>query len=100
MSATQQSQDPSRPRRLLVLDDEPSICEFVRRVAETTGFEVKTTVTELVKDIAFLRVQLEPLAERRAESPIVAPRKIFLNMNRGSRRIVIEMTFVDFRKWT
>ncbi|MCG3194123.1 MAG: hypothetical protein DIJKHBIC_03380 [Thermoanaerobaculia bacterium] len=67
---------------------------------QAVEIEVKTTVTELVKDIAFLRVQLEPLAERRAESPIVAPRKIFLNMNRGTRRIVIEMTFVDFRKWT
>jgi DNA-binding response OmpR family regulator len=29
-------------RRLLVLDDELSICDFVRRVAETAGFEVAT----------------------------------------------------------
>jgi DNA-binding response OmpR family regulator len=28
----------------LVLDDEPSICEFVRRVAETAGYDVKTAL--------------------------------------------------------
>jgi DNA-binding response OmpR family regulator len=32
-------------KRLLVIDDEPSICEFVRRVAEAEGFEVVTAVT-------------------------------------------------------
>ena len=32
-------------KRLLVIDDEESICEFVRRVAETEGFEVVTAVT-------------------------------------------------------
>jgi CheY-like chemotaxis protein len=26
--------------RLLVVDDEPEICEFIRNVAETTGYEV------------------------------------------------------------
>lgn len=31
-------------KRLLVLDDEPSICELVRRVAETAGFQVRTAV--------------------------------------------------------
>jgi DNA-binding response OmpR family regulator len=32
-------------KRLLVIDDEQSICEFVRRVAEAEGFEVVTAVT-------------------------------------------------------
>lgn len=32
-------------KRLLVVDDEQSICEFVRRVAETEGFEVATAST-------------------------------------------------------
>jgi DNA-binding response OmpR family regulator len=32
-------------KRLLVIDDERSICEFVRRVAEAEGFEVVTAVT-------------------------------------------------------
>jgi DNA-binding response OmpR family regulator len=31
--------------RLLVVDDEPSVCEFVRRVAERAGFKVETATT-------------------------------------------------------
>ena len=33
-------QSLSRHRRLLVIDDEPVFCEFVRRIAETEGFDV------------------------------------------------------------
>jgi DNA-binding response OmpR family regulator len=33
------------PRRLLVIDDEQSICDFVRRVAESEGYEVATAST-------------------------------------------------------
>ncbi len=32
-------------RRLLVIDDEPSICAFVRRVAEGEGYDVATALT-------------------------------------------------------
>jgi DNA-binding response OmpR family regulator len=32
-------------KRLLVIDDEQSICEFIRRVAEPQGFEVVTAIT-------------------------------------------------------
>jgi DNA-binding response OmpR family regulator len=32
-------------KRLLVIDDEQSICDFVKRVAEVEGFEVTTVVT-------------------------------------------------------
>jgi len=31
---------PVRDQRLLVIDDEPVFCEFVRRVAESEGFDV------------------------------------------------------------
>lgn len=31
--------------RLLVIDDEPGICEFIKEVAEGVGFEAKTTTT-------------------------------------------------------
>jgi len=44
MSLIDAATESERPKRLLVLDDEPSICEFVRRVAEGAGFEVKTAV--------------------------------------------------------
>ena len=33
------------PRRLLVIDDEQSICDFVRRVAESEGYDVATAST-------------------------------------------------------
>ena len=32
-------------KRLLVIDDEQSICDFVRRVAEGEGYEVATALT-------------------------------------------------------
>jgi DNA-binding response OmpR family regulator len=35
----------SAPKRLLVVDDEPGICDFVKQVAETAGFEVSAAVT-------------------------------------------------------
>ena len=44
MSPVDPTPDSERRKRLLVLDDEPSICEFVRRVAELEGFQVKTAV--------------------------------------------------------
>src|SRR5262245_12051298 len=33
-------------RRLLIVDDEPSICEFARRVAESAGYDVETATTQ------------------------------------------------------
>ncbi len=36
---------PAARRRLLVIDDEQSICDFIRRVAEAQDFEVVTVVT-------------------------------------------------------
>src|SRR5215470_6625018 len=43
--ATQSEMSEAPPRRLLVVDDEPSVCELVRRVAEDAGFAVQTAVT-------------------------------------------------------
>ena len=45
MSAGHSTRKDSDKRRLLVVDDEPSICELVRRVAEQQGFEVATALT-------------------------------------------------------
>jgi len=42
MSSAGEKNERQKARRLLVVDDEPSICDFVRRVAEKDGFEVKT----------------------------------------------------------
>ncbi len=67
-----------------------------------TEVEVKTTVSDKIREIAFIRLTLEPLPGRLAGDtalPVIAPKKVFLNMNRGKRQIVLEMTFSDFRKW-
>lgn len=62
--------------------------------------EVKTTATEQVKDIAFLRVTFQVLpSPRPGAAGAVAPEKGFLNMDRGRRRVVVEMETSDFRSW-
>ena len=43
--ATQPEMNEGQPQRLLVVDDEASICELVRRVAESVGLTVRTAVT-------------------------------------------------------
>ncbi len=45
MIATNAAARVNEKRRLLVIDDEQSICEFIRRVAENQGFEVVTVLT-------------------------------------------------------
>ena len=42
---TQSEMNEAPSQRLLVVDDEPSICELVKRVAEGAGFAVQTAVT-------------------------------------------------------
>ncbi|MDL1951031.1 hypothetical protein FBQ97_14625 [Acidobacteria bacterium ACD] len=62
--------------------------------------EVKTTATEQVKDIAFLRVTFQVLPPPRpGAGGAVAPKEGFLNMDRGRRRVVVEMETSDFRSW-
>lgn len=45
MTALTATQKGKERKRLLVIDDEPSICDFVRRVAEAEGYEVMTAVS-------------------------------------------------------
>jgi DNA-binding response OmpR family regulator len=33
-------------KRLLIVDDEPSICDFVKRVAESEGYDVEVALTD------------------------------------------------------
>ena len=62
--------------------------------------EVKTTVTERLKDIAFLRVTFQTLPALRAGGePTVAPKEAFLNMDRDRRRVVVDLVATDFRSW-
>ena len=45
MTAMPAAQKGREKKRLLVIDDEPAICDFVRRVAEAEGYEVMTAIT-------------------------------------------------------
>lgn len=63
--------------------------------------EVKTTVSSEVVDLAFLRVTFETLpVVRTGVAPPVVPRHIFLNMNRGRRRVRLDMETSDYRSWS
>ena len=46
-----------KERRLLVIDDEPDICESIRRIAESQDFEVVTTLKAAAFDSAYDRFQ-------------------------------------------
>jgi hypothetical protein len=62
--------------------------------------EVKTTVDPRIVDIAFLRATFEQLPQVRPDVPAVwVPKKIFLNMNRGRREVMLEMETSDWRAW-
>jgi len=62
--------------------------------------EVKTTVDEAIVDIAFLRATFEPLKlARPGLAPVVVPKRIFLNMSRGKRRVTLEMDATEYRAW-
>ena len=53
MTANSAAPRGKEKKRLLVIDDEQSICEFVRRVAESEGFEVVTAVTHEQFNVAY-----------------------------------------------
>jgi len=51
-------QDDAKPaRRLLVVDDEQSICDFVKRVAESEGYDVAVALTHEQFSEAYDRFQ-------------------------------------------
>jgi hypothetical protein len=61
--------------------------------------EIKTTVDPRIVDIAFIRVAFEPVTPRPGIVPLVVPKKIFLNMDRGKRHVTLEMETSDYRSW-
>ncbi|GEM_PF-1000396 len=65
-----------------------------------TEIEVKTTVDPTITDIAFIRATFDTLpAARPGLEPLVVPKKIFLNMNRGKHRVSLEMETSEYRTW-
>jgi DNA-binding response OmpR family regulator len=91
--------------RLLVIDDEQSICEFIRRVAETEGFEVVTALTHeqfkaayesfrpsaILLDLMMPHVDgialLEKLAERRCTARLMIMSGYHPELLNSSRRL-------------
>ena len=95
----------SDKRRLLVVDDEPSICELVRRVAEQQGFEVATALTHeeykaaydsfrpsaILLDLMMPHVDglaiLEKLGEKRSTAQLVIMTGYHPELLNSSRRL-------------
>ena len=96
--------DPDRPGRFRLVGrglgrplDEVTLYLDVGTLA-ATEVEVKTTVQAAVKDIAFLRIQFEPLPEPSpAAVGLRIPKRIFLNMTVGRRRVTFDMETADWR---
>ena len=105
MSAGHSTRKDSDKRRLLVVDDEPSICELVRRVAEQQGFEVATALTHeeykaaydsfrpsaILLDLMMPHVDglaiLEKLGEKRSTAQLVIMTGYHPELLNSSRRL-------------
>ena len=70
--------------------------EETRLVAQV---EVKTTVSQEIVDIAFLRAEFERLPAPGGPERLRVPARIFLNMEFRGRRVALDMTTTDFRSW-
>lgn len=97
--------DPDRPglvrlrgRGLGRPQDEATLYldEGSRLVAE---LEVKTTVSEEIVDIAFLRAEFGKLPAPGGPPRLRVPSRLFLNMDFRGRRVGLDMTTADFRSW-
>jgi hypothetical protein len=98
--------DPDRPGKTRMhgrglarqLDD--AVLYLDEKSRAPVEIEVKTTLSERVHDIAFLRVMVEPLTPAPPDGdPLLVPRHIFMNLDRGRRHAMFEMTMSDFRTW-
>jgi len=105
VSAGHSTRKDSDKRRLLVVDDEPSICELVRRVAEQQGFEVATALTHeeykaaydsfrpsaILLDLMMPHVDglaiLEKLGEKRSTAQLVIMTGYHPELLNSSRRL-------------
>ena len=98
--------DPDRPGKLRVhgrglgrLQDD-AIVYLDAKTKVPVEVEVKTTVDRLLTDIAFIRASFEAIPTPRTGVTMpFAPKKIFVNMNRGKRRVTLEMETSDYRPW-
>ncbi len=98
--------DPDRPGKIRMhgrglgrpLDDAVLYLDAATRAP--VEIEVKTTLSPTLRDIAFLRVLIEPLEPPPPDGEVLlVPKRIFLNIDRGNRHASVEMTMSDFRTW-
>jgi DNA-binding NtrC family response regulator len=105
MNVVEPANETEKPRRLLVLDDEPSICEFVRRVGETAGFQVKTAVNHdefsaiydscelsgIIFDLVMPNVDgialMEILAKKQCKTPLLIMSGYHAELLKSGRRL-------------
>lgn len=63
--------------------------------------EIKTTVSDRPLDIAFIRLGFGSRPSvRSGQPPVAVLDDVFLNMNRGRRRVVVEIDATDFRAFS
>jgi len=101
-----QSEDPDRPGRVKLVgrglgrpQDEAALY-LDAKTREATEIEVKTTVHPDIKDIAFIRVTFEALADPApASKGMRVPKRIFLNMTLRARQVSLDMETADWRSW-
>ena len=105
-SAQAMPPDPDRPGKLrlhgrgLARLQDDAILYLDAGTRTPLEVEVKTTVDRQMVDIAFLRASFEPIPTARTGITMpVAPKKIFVNMNRGKRRVMLELETSDYRPW-
>lgn len=98
--------DPDRPGRTRMhgrglgrpLDD--ALLFLDAKSGAPAEIEVKTAMSDQLREIAFIRVHVEPLSPPPPDGePLLVPRRILLNIDRGRRHASIEMTMSDFRTW-
>ena len=98
--------DPDRPGRIrmhgrgLGRPQDDAVLYLDEKTKAPTEIEVKTTADAWIKDIAFLRATFETVKTTESTtSPLVVPKRIFLNMNRGKRVVTLEMETSEYRAW-
>lgn len=98
--------DPDRPGLVRIhgrglareLDD--TVLFLDGKTRAPVEIEVKTTLSDEVRDIAFLRVHIGPLSPPPPDGEtLLVPRRIEMNIDRGRRHASFEMTMSDFRTW-
>lgn len=98
--------DPDRPGKIRMhgralgrpFDD--ALLYLDERTRAPVEIEVKTTLSDKLRDIAFIRVLIEPMTPAPPDAEaLLVPKRIEMNIDRGHRHASFQMTMGDFRAW-